>query len=243
MSRVLSPFPEWLSLGGQTARPVQTDADILRARQQMVCEQLQAPSRGITDPQVLKAMEKVPRHEFTPENVRAEAYDDTALSIGHGQTISQPFIVAFMTAQLQPQPEDRVLEVGTGSGYQAAVLAELVREVCTIEIVNPLAKRARADLQRLGYSNVQVQSGDGHSGWPNPESFDAIIVTCAPDHVPPPLIAQLKEGGRMVIPVGPLHHQQIYLLQKTNGEMTQQALIPVRFVPLTRNKIESGQPE
>ena len=243
MSRVLSPFPDWLDLGGRTARPTQSDADILRARQQMVSEQLQAPGRGITDPQVLKAMEKIPRHEFTPENVRAEAYDDTALSIGHGQTISQPFIVAFMTAQLQPQPEDRVLEIGTGSGYQAAVLAELVREVCTIEIVNPLAERARADLQRLGYNNVQVLSGDGHSGWPNPGSFDAIIVTCAPDHVPPPLIAQLKEGGRMVIPVGPLHHQQIYLLQKTNGEMTQQALISVRFVPLTRNKIESGQPE
>ena len=243
MSRVLSPFSDWLDLGGRTARPTPSDADILRARQQMVSEQLQAPGRGITDPQVLKAMEKIPRHEFTPENVRAEAYDDTALSIGHGQTISQPFIVAFMTAQLQPQPEDRVLEIGTGSGYQAAVLAELVREVCTIEIVNPLAERARADLQRLGYNNVQVLSGDGHSGWPNPESFDAIIVTCAPDHVPPPLIAQLKEGGRMVIPVGPLHHQKIYLLQKTNGEMTQQALISVRFVPLTRNKIESGQPE
>ena len=243
MSRVLSPFPDWLDLGGRTARPTPSDADILRARQQMVCEQLQTSGRDITDPCVLAAMEKVPRHEFTPENVRAEAYDDTALSIGHGQTISQPFIVAFMTAQLQPQPEDRVLEIGTGSGYQAAVLAELVREVCTIEIVNPLAERARADLQRLGYNNVQVQSGDGHSGWPNPESFDAIIVTCAPDHVPTPLIAQLKEGGRMVIPVGPLHHQQIYLLQKTNGEMTQQALIPVRFVPLTRNKIESEQPE
>ena len=239
MSRVLSPFPDWLDLGGRTARPTPSDADILRVRQQMVCKQLQASGRGITDPQVLKAMEKVPRHEFTPENVRAEAYDDTALSIGHGQTISQPFIVAFMTAQLQPQPEDRVLEIGTGSGYQAAVLAELVREVCTIEIVNPLAERARADLQRLGYNNVQVQSGDGHSGWPNPESFDAIIVTCAPDHVPAPLIAQLKEGGRMVIPVGPLHHQQIYLLQKTNGEMNQQALIPVRFVPLTRNEIKS----
>ena len=239
MSRVLSPFRKWLSLGGQTARSVQTDADMLRARQQMVSEQLQASGRDITDPCVLAAMEKVPRHEFTPENVRAEAYDDTALSIGHGQTISQPFIVAFMTAQLQPQPEDRVLEIGSGSGYQAAVLAELVREVCTIEIVNPLAERARADLQRLGYNNVRVQSGDGHSGWPNPESFDAIIVTCAPDHVPPPLIAQLKEGGRMVIPVGPLHHQRIYLLQKTNGEMTQQALIPVRFVPLTRNKVKS----
>ena len=243
MSRVPSPFPDWLDLGGRTARPAQSDADILRARQQMVSEQLQASGRDITDPCILAAMEKVPRHEFTPKNVRAEAYDDTALSIGHGQTISQPFIVAFMTAQLQPQPEDRVLEIGTGSGYQAAVLAKLVREVCTIEIVNPLAERARADLQRLGYNNVQVQSGDGHSGWPNPESFDAIIVTCAPDHVPPPLIAQLKEGGRMVIPVGPLHHQQIYLLQKTNGEMTQQALIPVRFVPLTRNKIESEQPE
>ena len=184
-------------------------------------------------------MEKVPRHEFTPENVRAEAYDDTALSIGHGQTISQPFIVAFMTAQLQPKPEDRVLEIGTGSGYQAAVLAELVREVYTIEIIDPLAQRARADLQRLGYNNVQVQSGDGHSGWPHPESFDSIIVTCAPDHVPGPLVAQLKEGGRMLIPVGPARHQQIYLLQKANGKLSQQAILPVRFVPLTRNKVKS----
>ena len=198
---------------------------------------------GITSEDVLNVISVTPRHLFVDEALAHRAYEDTALPIGHGQTISQPSVVAFMTEKLELTGRMRVLEIGTGSGYQAAVLAELVRELCTIEIVNPLAERARADLQRLGYNNVQVQSGDGHSGWPNPESFDAIIVTCAPDHVPAPLIAQLKEGGRMVIPVGPLHHQQIYLLQKTNGEMTQQALIPVRFVPLTRNKIESEQPE
>ena len=233
MSRVLSPFPEWPGLGGRTARPTQSAANILRARQQMVSEQLQTSGRDITNPCVLAAMEKVPRHEFMPANVRAEAYDDTPLSIGHGQTISQPFIVAFMTEQLQLQPEDRVLEIGSGCGYQTAVLAELVSEVYTIEIINPLAQRARADLQRLGYSNVQVVAGDGYSGWPKPESFDAIIVTCAPDHVPTPLTTQLKEGGRMVIPVGPLHHQQIYLLQKEQGELREQAILPVRFVPMT----------
>ena len=238
MGRVLDPLPEWLGLKGQPDTPAQPDADTLRTRQQMVHQQLQAPGRDITHPRVLAAMEKVPRHEFTPENIRTEAYNDTALPIGHDQTISQPFIVAFMTAQLQPKPEDRVLEIGTGSGYQAAVLAELVREVYSIEIIDPLAQRARADLQRLGYINIQVQSGDGHSGWPHPELFDSIIVTCAPDHVPDPLVAQLKEGGRMVIPVGPVRHQQIYLLQKANGKLSQQAILPVRFVPLTRTKIE-----
>ena len=184
MSRARDSTPEWLGSESRTERPAKYDTDTLRVRQQMVRQQLQAPDRDITNPRVLAAMEKVPRHEFTPENVRAEAYNDTALPIGHGQTISQPFIVAFMTAQLKPKPEDRVLEIGTGSGYQAAVLAELVSEVCTIEIIDPLAQRARADLQRLGYNNVQVQSGDGHSGWSHPELFDAIIVTCAPDHVP-----------------------------------------------------------
>jgi len=238
VGRVLDSLPEWLGLKGQPDTPDQPNADTLRTRQQMVHQQLQVPGRDITHRRVLAAMEKVPRDEFTPENVRTEAYNDTALPIGHGQTISQPFIVAFMTAQLQPRPEDRVLEIGTGSGYQAAVLAELVREVYTIEIIDPLAQRARADLQRLGYNNVQVQSGDGHSGWPHLESLDSIIVTCAPDHVPDPLVAQLKEGGRMVIPVGPARHQQIYLLQKANGKLSQQAILPVRFVPLTRTKIE-----
>jgi len=238
MSHRLNPFPKWLGLGEQTDRLTQSDTNTLKARQQMVRQQLLAPDRGITEPRVLAAMEKVPRHEFMPEKIRAEAYDDTALSIGHGQTISQPFIVAFMTEQLQPEPEDHVLEIGSGSGYQAAVLAQLVREVYTIEIIKPLAEHARALLQRLEYKNVQVLFGDGHSGWPEPKKFDAIIVTCAPEHVPATLIDQLKEGGRMVIPVGPKHHQQIYLLQKAAGQLSQKAILPVRFVPLTRNKTE-----
>jgi protein-L-isoaspartate(D-aspartate) O-methyltransferase len=240
MSRTLNVFPKWPNLGSRTDRQIQPDTDTLRARQKMVRQQLQVPDRGITDHRVLAAMEKVPRHEFTPEKVRAEAYDDTALPIGYGQTISQPFIVAFMTEHLQPQSNDRVLEIGTGSGYQTAVLAGLVREICTIEIIESLATRARADLNRLGYKNVRTQYGDGHAGWPEPELFDSIIVTCAPVHVPPPLIAQLKEGGRMLIPLGPKHHQQINILQKFNGQLNRQATLPVRFVPLTRSKTPSN---
>ena len=204
------------------------------ARGRMVAEQLRAPGRGITDAGVLAAMGAVPREEFVPENFRAEAYEDTALPIGEGQTISQPYIVAFMTEQLQLRLSDRVLEVGTGCGYQAAVLARLVREVFSVEIVEALAVRAREDLRRLGFGNVTVRTGDGHGGWTEHAPFDAVIVTCAPDKVPARLILQLKEGGRMVIPVGPREHQQIYLLQKEQGELTEQAILPVRFVPMTR---------
>jgi len=208
--------------------------DWAAARGRMVAEQLRAPGRGITDAGVLAAMGAVPREKFVPENFRAEAYEDTALPIGEGQTISQPYIVAFMTEQLQLRPSDRVLEVGTGCGYQAAVLARLVREVFSVEIVEALAARAREDLRRLGFGNVTVRTGDGHGGWTEHAPFDAVMVTCAPDNVPAPLILQLKEGGRMVIPVGPREHQQIYLLQKEQGELTEQAILPVRFVPMTR---------
>ena len=227
---------EWLGIRGNRAIGEQLSAGDkgLLARQQMVAEQLRTPDRGITHPRVLAAMETVPRHEFVPENVRVEAYDDTALPIGHGQTISQPYIVAFMTEQLQPRPGDRVLEIGTGCGYQAAVLAQLVREVFSVEIVEALAARAREDLRRLGFANVTVRAGDGHVGWEEKAAFDAVIVTCAPDKVPAPLILQLKEGGRMVIPVGPRAHQQIFLLQKEQGKLTEQAILPVRFVPMTR---------
>jgi protein-L-isoaspartate(D-aspartate) O-methyltransferase len=155
--------------------------------------------------------------------------------IGHGQTISQPYIVAFMTEQLAPKPSDRVLEIGTGSGYQAAVLSLLVKEVYSVEIVEPLAKRATRDLQRLGFSNVKVKSGDGYKGWEEHAPFDAIIVTCAPDHVPRPLVEQLREGGKMVIPVGDQHGpQELYVLRKRGGKMEQQSVLPVRFVPMTR---------
>jgi protein-L-isoaspartate(D-aspartate) O-methyltransferase len=178
-------------------------------------------------------MEKVPRHEFVPPPHRNAAYDDRPLPIGHGQTISQPYIVALMTEQLDPQPSDRILEIGTGCGYQAAVLAELVHEVYTIEIVEPLAREATATLQRLGYRNIHTRAGDGFAGWPEKAPFDGIIVTCAPEDIPSPLIEQLKDGGRMVIPVGPSHDQSLYLLEKQGDQLTRRAILPVRFVPMT----------
>jgi protein-L-isoaspartate(D-aspartate) O-methyltransferase len=196
----------------------------------MVQEQLSA--RSIHDERVLAAMRKVPRDEFVPNDAREFAYTDQPLPIGYGQTISQPFIVALMTEQLRPRPTDRVLEIGTGSGYQAAILAELVAHVYSIEIVEPLAQRAEATLQRLGYKNVHLKSGDGYKGWPDAAPFDAIIVTCAPDHVPQPLVEQLKEGGRMVIPVGGRFEQQLYLLEKENGQLRRRGVEPVRFVPM-----------
>jgi protein-L-isoaspartate(D-aspartate) O-methyltransferase len=199
----------------------------------MVAEQLVRAGRDIINARVLAAMGKVPRHEFVPEHLRAQAYEDHPLPIGHDQTISQPFIVAFMTEQLEPKPTDRVLEIGTGSGYQAAVLAELVAHVFTIEIIEDLAKRAAADLKRLGYTNVNVRAGDGYKGWPEAAPFDAIIVTCAPERVPRPLTAQLKDGGRIIIPVGPLWNQQLVLLRKRGGELEQHAVLPVQFVPMT----------
>ena len=196
----------------------------------MVQQQLMA--RGINDARVLAAMAKVPREEFVPPETRAASYEDGPLPIGHGQTISQPYIVAFMTEQLRPKASDRVLEIGTGSGYQAAILAGLVKDVYTIEIIEALAKDAEATLQRLGYKNVHVRVGDGYRGWPEHAPFDAITVTCAPDHVPQPLIDQLKEGGRMIIPVGGFGNQELYLLEKKNGQLQRRSVLPVRFVPM-----------
>jgi protein-L-isoaspartate(D-aspartate) O-methyltransferase len=206
--------------------------DFAAQRDRMVKEQI--VMRGVTDERVLAALRKVPREEFIPENERAESYTDGPLPIGYGQTISQPYVVAFMTEKLQPRPQDRVLEIGTGSGYQAALLAELVADVYSIEIVEPLAKTAEATLQRLGYKNVHVKAGDGYKGWPEEAPFDAIIVTCAPDHVPQPLVDQLKEGGRMIIPVGASLAQELYLLEKRNGQVRQSSVLDVRFVPMTR---------
>ena len=190
--------------------------------------------RGIDDSRTLRAMAKVPREKFVAKELQARAYEDRPLPIGYGQTISQPFIVAFMTQELKPKPTDRILEVGTGSGYQAAVLAELVAEVYTIEIVKPLAESAEVRLRELGYKNVQVKAGDGYKGWREHAPFDAIIVTAAPDHVPEPLVEQLREGGRMIIPVGKTFAQELYLLEKRGGVVKQTAVIPVKFVPLTR---------
>jgi protein-L-isoaspartate(D-aspartate) O-methyltransferase len=202
-------------------------------RQRMVREQLESPSRGITDARVLDAMRRVPRHEFVPPEFRSHAYEDRPLPIGFGQTISQPYVVAFMTEQLQPGPTDRVLEIGTGSGYQAAVLAGLVQEVFTIEIVEPLAELAAATLHQVGCTNVFVRAGDGFKGWPEAAPFDAIIVTCAPEAVPPALVDQLKDGGRMIIPVGPMLQQELVLLEKHGDQLDQRRVLPVRFVPMT----------
>ncbi|MFZ0712206.1 MAG: protein-L-isoaspartate(D-aspartate) O-methyltransferase, partial [Terrimicrobiaceae bacterium] len=182
------------------AELLQTEDTEMKSREEMVRKQLVAG--GITNAAVLEAMTEVPRHEFVPEALRPRAYADGPLPIGHGQTISQPFIVAYMTQALELSKEDTVLEVGTGSGYQAAILGKLAKEVYTIEIVPPLAESARNILAKLGFQNVHVKLGDGYLGWPEAAPFDAIIVTCAPDRVPEPLVSQLKEGGRLVIPVG-----------------------------------------
>src|SRR5882724_6764950 len=210
------------------------DADLAAQRQRMVEQHLKA--RGIKDERVLAAMAKVPREEFIPVDARSDAYEDGPLPIGYDQTISQPYVVAFMTEQLRSKRSDRVLEIGSGSGYQAAILGELVAEVYTIEIVEPLAKSAEATLQRLNYKNVHVKAGDGYRGWPEHAPFDAIIVTCAPDHVPQQLTVQLKDGGRMVIPVGERFAQQLYLLEKKDGQLKESATLPVRFVPMARER-------
>jgi protein-L-isoaspartate(D-aspartate) O-methyltransferase len=200
-------------------------------REIMVATKVQA--EGITNPAVLKALRTVPRHEFVPQGQRASAYEDVALPIGNQQTISPPYIVAYMTESLDPQPEDRVLEIGTGSGYQAAVLAEIVKEVYSIEIVSPLAKQAQRRLKDLGYDNVHVLDGDGYKGWAEHAPFDKIIVTCSPENVPTPLIEQLKEGGQMIIPVGERYQQSFHLLKKEDGKLIDERLISTLFVPMT----------
>ena len=217
------------ALGCTMSDPVIAIDATAEARERMVREQI--AGRGIRDPRVLAAVAKVPRHELVPEDVRAHAYEDRPLPIGFDQTISQPFVVAYMTEQLRLGGDERVLEVGTGSGYQAAVLAELAREVWSIEIVAPLGERARADLARLGYRNVHIRIGDGYRGWPEEGPFDAIIVTAAPGHVPQPLIEQLAVGGRLVLPVGDLY-QQLLLIERDADGIRQERLIDVRFVPM-----------
>lgn len=210
--------------------------DYREQRLQMVEQDI--ADRGVRDPRTLDAMRTVPREEFVPAGLRWAAYADRPLPIGYGQTISQPYIVGLMTELLLLEPGARVLEIGTGSGYQAAVLAEIVDEVFTIEIVEPLGLQAEARLSAMGYTNVQTQIGDGYYGWPDQSPFDAIIVTAAASHIPPPLVNQLKPGGRMIIPVGSVMQvQQLLLVQKdSQGRVTQRSILPVRFVPLTRGQ-------
>lgn len=202
-------------------------------RKSMVESQIRA--RGVKDTAVLDAVGKVPRHEFVPDEYDGESYDDHPLPIGHGQTISQPYIVAYMSEMLELGPGDRVLEIGTGSGYQAAVLAEIADEVYTIEIVPELARSAEAVLKRLGYDNVHVRLGDGYKGWPEHAPFDKIIVTAAPPHIPEALVEQLEPGGLMAIPVGTFF-QELLLVRKTEDGFTKKTRIPVRFVPMVHGK-------
>lgn len=219
-------LPLWIA----TALASQNDG-LAVARRKMVVEQIRA--RGVTAPAVLTAMELVPRHLFVPGSERPQAYEDHPLPIGAGQTISQPYIVALMTSLLELEPDDRVLEVGTGSGYQAAVLARLAKEVYSIEIVPSLAKRARQTLEGLGYKNIHVRIGDGYQGWPDRGPFDAIIVTAAPPRIPEPLIRQLKTGGKMVIPVGNTYQDLQVLTKRADGGFDRSNVLPVRFVPMT----------
>ena len=209
---------------------------LTRARLAMVAGQIAA--RGVKDPRVLDAMRAVPRHEFVPAALREDAYGDSPLPIGHGQTISQPYIVALMTELARPSPSDRVLEVGTGSGYQAAVLSRLVARVFSVELVDPLAQSAASTLRRLGYANVTVRSGDGYLGWPDEAPFDIIIVTAAPEEVPAALLSQLKPGGRLIVPVGRVYDvQDLQLIEKdATGRVSTRSVIPVRFVPMVKKR-------
>ena len=211
--------------------PVTQDTDAhLKARELMVQQQIAA--RGVRDQRVLQAMRKVPRHLFVPPGMQPYAYLDSPLPIGREQTISQPYIVAFMTEALRLEPDDRVLEVGTGSGYQAAVLSVLVRQVYSVEIVEPLATEAAERLRGLGYGNVTIRAGDGYRGWPEEAPFDAIMVTAAPDHVPEPLLQQLAAGGRLILPVGE-QYQTLMRIRRTAKGFKRENLLPVRFVPMT----------
>ena len=213
--------------------PLVDSAEHRRERERLV-SRFSGPA-GVSDSAVLAAMRKVPRHHFVPPDVQAQAYADHPLPIGHEQTISQPSLVAYMTEILRVGKDSRVLEIGTGSGYQAAILGELVREVFTIEIVRPLGEEAARRLKRMGYENVHVKVGNGYLGWPERAPFDAIIVTCAPESVPQPLIDQLKPGGRMCIPVGPTFgSQELYLMiKRPDGTLEKKAVLGVRFVPMT----------
>lgn len=224
------PFVMTQCTDGERVSESNPRGDFKAMREKMVETQIKA--RGVKDPRVLSALLKVERHRFVPEEHLNSAYSDQPLPIGEGQTISQPYIVALMTELLDLKGGEKVLEIGTGSGYQAAILAELSKEVYTIEIIKSLASMSKKRLLELGYQNIQVKAGDGYLGWPEFAPFDAIIVTAAPDHIPKPLIEQLKEGGRMVVPVG-THTQELKKIVKRSGKIETADVIPVLFVPMT----------
>jgi protein-L-isoaspartate(D-aspartate) O-methyltransferase len=215
---------------GDNSQAPDTSDNYLLNRLKMV--ETQIARRGVKDEKVLKAMRKVPRHRFVPDNIKQYSYEDEPLPIGYNQTISQPYIVALMTELLELDKNSNVLEIGTGSGYQAAILAEICDSVSSIEIICELADRADSTLKSLNYDNVEVKCADGYRGWPEKAPFDGIIVTAAPDEVPQPLIDQLAEGGKLVIPVG-TYHQDLKLIRKIDGEIKAMNVIPVRFVPMT----------
>jgi protein-L-isoaspartate(D-aspartate) O-methyltransferase len=236
-----APSPMIAEVSPSATGQLQSD-ERLEERMDMVETQIRR--RGVTDDDVLTAMETVPRHEFVPDQYKSQAYADHPLPIGYGQTISQPYIVALMTELLNLHNTDRVLEIGTGSGYQAAILAEIVGEVYTVEIVEPLAAEARDRLKRLGYTNVHVLSADGYYGWKEHAPYDAIIVTCAPDHIPQPLVQQLTDGGKLVIPVGPPGgYQTLWQITKQGTEVKKRNVTGVLFVPLTGEHEKSYEPE
>ncbi len=224
--------------GGRVAPPAKPDDPYRATRDAMVAEQIEA--RGIRDPAVLAAMRRVPRHRFVQDDLSAHAYIDRPLPIGHQQTISQPYIVAAMTEHVGPRPDMRVLEIGTGSGYQAAVLAECVREVYTIEILPELGRLAASRLAELGYTNVHVRIGDGYDGWPEEAPFDAIVVTAAPPTIPQPLLDQLAVGGRLVIPVGEASQAELLVVTRTAQGFERRTAEAVRFVPMT-GKAQEGR--
>jgi protein-L-isoaspartate(D-aspartate) O-methyltransferase len=217
------------------------NADWEQVRQRMVQQQMKI--RDIHDPRVLATMRNVPRHKFVPRALQSQAYADRALPIEQGQTISQPYIVALMTQLALPGAKDRALDVGTGSGYQAAVLAELVDKVYSIEILQPLAESASERLEKLGYHNVQVRCGDGYRGWPEQAPFDVIIVAAAPDHIPQPLIDQLAPGGRLVIPVGTYRQELVIVVKDAAGTITRRKVAPVAFVPMTGEARQTDERE
>ena len=216
---------------GSDAGAPSSDPTRQAERERMVERQIEA--RGVKDTAVLRAMRQVPRHLFVPVSYAPQAYRDGPLALGHGQMISQPYIVAFMAEALRLRGDDRVLEIGTGSGYQTAVLAQLARDVFSIEIVKPLAEQAAAKLKELGYANVQVRVGDGYQGWPEHAPYDAILVSAAPDHIPQPLLDQLAVGGRMILPLGKKFSQDLMLIRRTHSGYERTPLLPVAFVPMT----------